>query len=46
MVTTQINLNCLTWKNDSTEQVNLAKEYPKIVATMSHQIDEWWQPAD
>ena len=33
-------------KNDSAEQVNLAKEYPKIVATMSHQIDEWWQPAD
>ena len=31
-------------ENDPGEQVNLAKEYPVILAKMSSQIDEWWQP--
>ena len=31
-------------ERDPEEQQNLAKKYPEIVAEMSSQINEWWQP--
>jgi hypothetical protein len=33
-------------KNDPGEMVNLAEKYPEVVAQMSQQIDQWWQPTE
>lgn len=31
-------------ENDPQEKINLAEKHPEILANMSRQIDEWWQP--
>ena len=31
-------------EQDPEEELNLAEKHPEIVAEMSRQISEWWQP--
>jgi uncharacterized sulfatase len=33
-------------EQDPGEELNLAEKHPEIVAEMSRQIEEWWQPMD
>lgn len=33
-------------EQDPEEKINLAENHPEIVAKMSRQIEEWWQPLD